>query len=68
MFVFRDYVGARDAFLRALRLSPNDKSLINNFDSLLHAQDGDYPNRPSELKRDELWCVQDEFRLANQVG
>ena len=67
MFVFRDYIGARDAFLRALRFSPNSKTLLTNFDSLLHATDGDYPNRPLELERDEFWCVQDEFRQANQV-
>ena len=67
MLVFRDYLGARDAFLRALRQSSHSGSLMANFELLLHAKDGEYPNRPRELKRSKSWCVQDEFRVFNQT-
>jgi hypothetical protein len=35
MIAFRDYAGSKASFLKAMKLSPTDKILLQNFNKLL---------------------------------
>jgi len=54
MLVHQDLSGARSSFLRAMKLSPNNKTLSSNFNMLL--QDNDYLGLPT--------TVHEEYRRA----
>jgi len=57
MLVFRDFKNVREALKAAVRFSPHDKRIINNFDTLI--QDEDFMGMKS-------WNVYDEMRTEQQ--
>jgi len=57
MLVFHDLIGARDAFCRALKASPRNEIIIQNFNHFL--QDSDYMG----CEREANWNASDELRL-----
>ena len=62
MLVFRDMPGARDAFLRALKLSPSNENqkIVNNFNILL--QNSEYMG----TERQQPWDAFDELRIRER--